>query len=103
MKPENCLQILGRIGDYVYQRVRPGTGNVPDDPTGSLQLRRHVPTSTSNTPAQQITRTRFAAATAAWHQLEPADKHNWNAIGAKKRISGYNAYISMWIKKHHTP
>ncbi len=90
----NSCQVLGKVGAVVYQRVKPGLGNVASDPSMTLQVRRHVPTNTSNTPAQQARRARFANAVAAWHALDTATKQDYNQRANRQRVTGYNLFIS---------
>lgn len=83
---------------YVFQRVAPGLGNVPEDPTRSLQKRRHVVPADPKTPAQLARRSRFAAGVAAWHALDSNSKRYWRALGARLGISGINAFMRAFLR-----
>jgi hypothetical protein len=85
-------------GEYVYQHVAPGLGNVSWDPARRLQLRVHVPINTSHTVAQQERRLLFAAAVASWGMLGPVERLQWRKFGANHRIPGYNEYLSRFLK-----
>lgn len=105
----HCLQVLGKLtfqptdpplpfGTYVIQRVPAGTGNVTADPTGSLQIRRHVVGIDPNTLAQQANRWRVKQAVAQWHQLDAETKVVWRKRGHGRNITGFNAYLSAALK-----
>jgi len=94
MTPEKTLTITGKIGNRVYQRVRAGLGNVPGDPTRSLQNRAYVIPTPCATPAQLARRARFATAVAAWHTLAPEEKAAYNTRAARSGRAGFNLYIS---------
>jgi hypothetical protein len=87
------------LGQYVYQRVRPGLGNVAHDRKAALQLRRHTEHQDAHTPAQLEWRERFTAAVTAWHALDPAARHAWQIEGKKKRLPGYNAFLSAALRQ----
>lgn len=88
------LQVLGKIGSRVIQRVAPGQGNIDSDPSGTLQDRAYVPHNTSNTPAQAARRSRFQSAALAWQTLDPATKQDYNVRANSRGITGYNLFIS---------
>lgn len=85
-------------GRYVYQRVLAGLGNVQADPTRRLQLRRWVQGTYSNTAAQLQRRAVFRLAAVSWRHLSVTDKAHWKALGKRRRITSYNAYISHALK-----
>ena len=97
MKVLNSGGVLGRLGDVVYQRVKPGLGNVAEDPTRSLQVRRYVPNHPGNSPAQAVQRSKFAGATAAWRALTAEQKMAWNDDAKGRGVSGWNLFISAWM------
>lgn len=99
MKPANSLTILGKIGGRVFQRVRPGLGNVPGDPTRSLQNRALVSPSTPPTPAQLARRAKFAQAIATWHALPPEKKLDYHRRGSKRALPGFNLFLSETMKE----
>ena len=93
-----CPTFLPRpCGTYVLQRVQPGLGNVPWDRKRSLQLRIHVPTNTSNTPAQLTRRLKFAAAVHSWQMLSPAERLTWRGLRRHRNLPGYHNYISAFM------
>jgi hypothetical protein len=105
----HSLVVLGKLtfaptdpvlpyGTYVIQRVEPGTGNVTADPTLSLQIRRHVMPVDPNTEAQQVNRNKVRLAVTAWHALGADDKARWRTIGSPRNITGFNAYLSAWLR-----
>lgn len=109
MPTEHCFQILGKLtfeptdpprplDTYVIQRVPAGTGNVTSDPTGSLQIRRHVVGIDPNTPAQQANRAKVKAAVPMWHALTAEEKKAWRVKGEPRRISGFNAFLSAALR-----
>lgn len=100
MKPLNSLDVRGKIGNFVYQRVDPRFANVPDDPKGTLQKRIHVATLTSNTPGQQANRLKFQAAVAAYRLLTPEEIQSIKKVASKKGITAYNLFISQWLRTH---
>lgn len=85
-------------GTYVLQRVKAGLGNVASDPTGTLQVRLHVLPVDARSPAQLARRDRVRHANAAWHALTPAEVAYWKKRGASRHITGYNAYVSAWLR-----
>lgn len=63
-------------------------------------LMRDNPTTNPNTEAQQTQRSKFADAVSAWQGLTNEQKANYNTrrnIGAR---SGYNIFISEYMKTH---
>jgi hypothetical protein len=86
------------LGTYVLQRVAPGLGNVQSDPTGTLQLRVHTTGTDAKSPAQLAMRARVVAANAAWRALDATSRDQWKQRGASRSITGYNAYVSAWLK-----
>lgn len=99
MKPAASLGITGRIGDRVYQHVHPGLGNVPSDPTRSLQNRAYVAHNTSHTHAQLECRARFKDAVDTWHTLTPEQQQDFAPRAKQRRISPFNQYISLYIRR----
>jgi hypothetical protein len=85
-------------GAYVYQRTRAGWGNIPEDKSGRLQLRRWVRPYDPHTPAQIAQRARMAAGVAAWHALSPEARAAWRAAGKQRGIPAYNAFLSAHMK-----
>jgi hypothetical protein len=111
MPVENApgLRVLGKLtfeptdpprpaGQYVLQRVKAGHGNVASDPTGTLQVRAYVTGTNPRTPAQLALRARVRAGNVAWHALTDAEKAEWKPEGEARRITGYNAFISAFLR-----
>jgi len=104
-----ALMVLGKISmcpidpprecnTYVYQRVKPGLGNVMSRPDRDLQLRIHVPTNSSATTAQLARRALFANAVAAWHALTPEQARFWRLRPNRRNLTPFNAFISEALK-----
>lgn len=85
-------------GHYVYQRTRPGWGNIPEDKSGRLQLRRWVMPADPRTPAQLAQRARMTAGVAEWHALTPEARAAWKATGKARGIPAYNAFLSAYMR-----
>ena len=51
-----------------------------------------------NTPAQQAGKTKFANSILAWQTLSDLEKGVWNSYSYPKRPSGYNRFISAYMK-----
>lgn len=84
-------------GRYVYQLTAYGKGNVPDDPTGRLQLRRWVMPADPRTPAQVAHRAAFAAAVAAWQSMPQEARDSWRIPGKARNLPAYNAFLSAYL------
>lgn len=93
LNPAASLHVTGRIGNVVYQYTKPGSGNVPGDPTHRLLVYPYRPHNTSHTPAQQAQRNRFRAAATAWDNASDATKAAYRQDAKRYRITGYNLFI----------
>ena len=62
-------------------------------------MRTYAPHNPQTVP-QQANRSKMTAAVAAWQSLTPEEKHNYNAVGAKRALPAYNAFISEYLKSH---
>lgn len=82
------------MGKYVYQRVRPGLGNVASSPDASLQCRLHVVPLDPRTPAQLARRDHLRAAVVRWHETPVQDRGIWQALADRKNITLFNASVS---------
>lgn len=107
--PPPALQIRGKVhlqpDDpdqpptlYVFQRVRPGLGNLRGNGTYNYQVRLHVIPTDRHTPAQLAQRAKITAAVQAWHALTPEQKEAWEPAGTKRKMSGYNAFLSDYMR-----
>jgi hypothetical protein len=85
---------------YVIQKTLAGYGNVPCDPSKSVQVRRWVTGTNPNTPSQQAHRAIFADGVAAWHTLSEEDKKQWTATGSKQGLNGFQSFMSYYLKTH---
>lgn len=63
--------------------------------------RSHVIPRNPDTPAQRQNRKSFADAVKLWQELSPEEKYRYNRTALKKRISGYNLFISMYLKENN--
>ena len=97
-KPDNPLLPHGK---YVFQRVAPGKGNLPDRPALDLQLRRHVIPLDPMTPAQIARRDLFRAAVARWRSPIGDDMDRWHLIARRRSIPLFNACLSDILKNWH--
>ena len=87
-------------GTYVYQRVKPGLGNVEGVARDNLQLRAWVIPYDPMTPAQLARRAVMAAGVTAWRLLSPAEKDAWRAAGKGRALPGFQTFISWYLKTH---
>ena len=62
-----------------------------------IKMRHYVP-SYSNTEAIQASRASFTSAIIAWRALDADEKLFYEKWGKKYRMSGYNKYISEYMK-----
>lgn len=85
----------------VFQRVRPGLGNLPEFPGLALQLREHVIPADPRTPAQVARRNLMAAAVARWRARTPADVTAWTIISRARNIPLFNACCSDTLRNYH--
>jgi hypothetical protein len=113
-KPRIALRARGKLtfdpalpgrtfGTYVFQKTIPGLGNIPNDPTQTLQLRRWVIGTNPRTPAQQAFRLAFAAAMAAWRLLTPIQRADYNDLARPMYISGVNLFVRLYLQGHRPP
>ncbi len=89
------------LGKYVFQRVRPGLGNLPDRPHLDLQLRRHVIPTDPQTIAQIARRDLFRAAVARWRAPLPGDLDRWKTTAQNRSIPVFNAALSDVLLNYH--
>jgi len=62
-----------------------------------IKMRHYVP-SYSSSPAIVASRISFASAISAWRALSAPDKEFYETWGKKYKMSGYNKYISEYMK-----
>lgn len=97
-KLHNSLQILGKIGNRVIQRVRPGLGNISNGDKWDLQDRALVSPAVPPTPAQLARRAQFAAAVAAWQAMSLEQQKKYKERAHARAISGFNLFLSEYMK-----
>jgi hypothetical protein len=80
--------ISGKIGNVVfYTRL------------GTQCVRAHVVPRNPDTQAQRAVRRSFGDAVRSWQSLTPEDKHNYNRKARYLNMSGYNLYISNYMRR----
>ncbi len=79
--------ISGRIGNIVFYSRR-----------GVQCARTHVIPRNPDTEAQKIIRLAFREAVLAWQKLSDDEKYTYNRKARYMSMSGYNLYISAYIK-----
>lgn len=77
----------GRMGRIVHYNL-----------FGKQYCRIHVIPKNPRTECQQSVRRTFADAVHSWRQLTKDEKNEYNRNALKKRIRGYNLYISRYMK-----
>jgi hypothetical protein len=97
-KPDDPLLPLGR---YVFQRVTPGKGNLPERHALDLQLRRHVIPLDPKTAPQLGRRALMAAAVARWHATAPEDRQQWASAAKDRNIPLFYACVSDTLRNYH--
>ncbi len=86
LKP-HIKSLHGRIGNVVYYHVN-----------GYQYARSYAMPRNPRTEAQQRNRTTFAEAVRFWQQLSVPEKSWYNRRAAGMPLSGYNLFISMYLK-----
>jgi hypothetical protein len=80
--------IRGRIGNVVfYTRY------------GRQCVRTYVIPRNPDTEAQRAVRRSFADAVASWQAMPPEEQHEYNRKARYLNMSGYNLYISNYLKR----
>lgn len=82
----------GRIDDAVIYSWR-----------GITCMRSYVVPRNPDTAAQRERRRRFAAAVQCWKSLSAETKERWNSIKADKRLTGYNVFVSAYMRCDTVP
>ena len=67
---------------------------------GMQYCRIHVIPSNPRTECQQAVRATFADAVRSWQQLGPDEKAAFNRKARHKNLTGYNLYISIFMKSN---
>ncbi len=63
------------------------------------RMRFYRPTN-NQLPGQQSWRGVMASAVLAWQALTPPARAKWAKIAIKKKMSGYNAFLSYYLRTH---
>jgi hypothetical protein len=66
---------------------------------GQVRARSYAVPRDPKTASQRACRSAFANAVRAWRELSGDEKNCWKTRGKRKRVSGYNAFISAYLKK----
>lgn len=85
---------------FAYQSVRAGLGNVPTDPTRTLQRRRIVTPADPQTPHQRAIRNRIAEATAAWQNAAPSVRAEYRNLATTEPINPFQLWVKHWCATH---
>jgi hypothetical protein len=112
--PQIAILMTGKIGvrneegdveRIVIQRVRRGFGNGRNlNSRYQLQVRRHDAThNDARSGPQLIRRDRFTAAVAAWKAMTDEDRQPWRRAANRKSRTGYNLFISEWMRTNGNP
>ncbi len=84
--------ISGKIGNVVfYTRL------------GTQCVRAHVVPRNPDTQAQRAVRRSFGDAVRSWQSTSPEEKYAYNRKARHLNMSGYNLFISKYIKTNITP
>lgn len=78
----------GRLGDAVFFTR-----------FGAQYARRYVSPANPDTAGQRLRRSMFRHAVRSWQNLDREERLSWNRKAAKGSMSGYNLYISYFLKK----
>ena len=81
------IEMKGNIGRLIYYKRM-----------GKVCVRSHIIPRNPKTEAQQLNRGIFAAAIKSWQLLSPEEKSSWKAKGRKKGHTGYNYYVSEYMR-----
>jgi hypothetical protein len=80
--------ISGRIGNVVFYTNR-----------GRQCVRTHVVPRNPDTEAQRAVRGAFREAVRSWQSMPPEEQHTYNRKARYLNMSGYNLYISNYLKR----
>ena len=85
-------EITGRMGNLVFYRRH-----------NTQCLRTYVIPRNPDTSAQKIVRNNFAEAVKSWQSMTPDEKYKFTRKARNLQMSGYNLYISTFIKTKALP
>jgi hypothetical protein len=84
---------------YGYEDPKAGIYRERPSANGRILVRnKHYYKSDTPSPAQLVLRAKFASAVATWQALSPTQKMEWEYRQYPKNMSGYNRFISLWLK-----
>lgn len=90
VKLSSFLQsVSGSIGNIVYYSTK-----------GREYARVYVKPANPDTEGQRIIRRTFGDAVRSWQILPPEEKQNYNRQARRLPISGYNLFISLYMKRN---
>lgn len=87
-------------GKYIYQKTKPGLGNIPGDKTRRLQVRRWTVQTNPRTAAQREARMAFRLGVTAWKKKSESEKEAWRAPGLKLGLNRFQAFMRDWMKTY---
>jgi hypothetical protein len=86
--------ISGRIGSVVfYTRRHTASGTI------TQCVRAHVIPRNPDTEAQRAVRRSFADAVRSWQSMSPVEQNSFNRKARYLNMSGYNLFISNYLKR----
>lgn len=88
--PLNSLAARGKSGNVIYQVV---------NKTGTQYARKHVVAPDKQTAGQILQRDKLIAANYSWRTLSESDQNKYNNRAKKLQMSGYNLFLSEFMKK----
>ena len=89
--PLNSMTAHGKFRDLIYARV---------GKTGNNYSKRYAVPTNPNTLQQQLYREKFANAVSDWHALSPADQDHYRQLAKGRPLTGFNLFISNYLKTH---
>lgn len=89
---------ISRYGDFderagVYQTYHNRLGQI------TVRKKFYWPALNSSSAAE-VTKDNFRDAVAAWQALSDVDKQSWDDLTYPRFMSGYNRFISLWLRTH---
>ena len=90
-------------GKYVYQRTKPGLGNVPEDRRKRQQCRAWTRGTLRHTVRQQPYRLRFALGAITWAGMSDSAKEAWRTPGREKKLNRFQAFMRNWNRTMPLP
>ena len=88
---------------YVYQRTKPGCGNLNIGTRQDRMLRKHTPGAPAPSLNQNLVRWRFQDAIAAWKALDPATQAEWEQRARSLVMTGYNLFLREFFRANPLP